>query len=267
MTTVAANLNTELLCESCGYPILSLPDNGVCPECGRSRALSMPHTRQGTVWQNRPSLRNWVVNAKNIVVGPRRFFDSLRIDGRHGRLLLVINLSIAAALLAHPLVGVFRFDPARGVHDLLTVRGFLTVVTSAGVLWVAAIVFFCMLTFIEFIGIRFFAARRQWRLLPAAALQICAHSSYAWIAASLLLVVGLSMSSQLPQFGANRVAISFWDEVVEGAKFIVPALPPLMGFLAGLMWFEWFVYLGVRSCKFANAFPGDATLASQRTKN
>ena len=256
----------ELLCESCGYSILSLPQNGACPECGRKRAMSLPESREGTHWQKQAGVGSWCRTVHGVTSGPDKYFDKLQICAKGGRALLVLNLGIAAVFLAHPLVGVLRFDPASGVHEIWTIRGLLAIGLSASVLWAAALVLFSALTMIEYLGIRFFAARRQWRLLPNAAMQICAHASCAWIVAALLTIVGLSLSSMLPQLGTTRAPATFWEEVVRAARFLLPGVPPLIGFAIGLIWFEWLVYKGVSSCKFANAFEGDATLGSERTK-
>ena len=265
MTTTLTNKTSDLLCENCGYSILSLPETGACPECGRNRALSLPQARVGTPWQKRPGVASWFQTAFLVVTSPRQYFDSLQIHQRGGRALLMTNLSIAAAFLAHPMVGTLWFDASRG-QDIWTPRGFLSMVASATILWVAALVLLSTLTIIEYLGIRFFAARRQWRLLPVAALQICAHSSYIWIVASLLTIIGLSLSWMLPQFGGNTSLITFWDEIVRAARFLLPVMPPLIGFGLGLLWFEWLVYLGVRSCKFSNALPDAATLPPVRTQ-
>lgn len=252
MTTALTIENSDLLCENCGYSILSLPEAGTCPECGRKRALSMPQARCGTPWQKRPGLMSWLQTAQFGAVSPKKYFDTLQINQRGGRALLAINLSIAAAFLAHPLVGTLWFDPSRGL-EVWTAKGFLATAVSAAVLWAAAMVFLSVLTIIEYLGIRFFAARRQWRLLPAAALQICAHASFIWIAAALLTLIGLSLSWMLPQFGSTRNLVTFWDEIVRAFRFLLPVMPPLIGFGLGMLWFEWLVFLGVKSCKFANA--------------
>lgn len=264
-TTALTNENPELLCENCGYSILSLPETGACPECGRGRALSLPQARIGTPWQSRPGVLSWLQTARLAVTSPRIYFDTLQITHSGSRNLLAINLSIAAAFLAHPLVGTLWFDPSRG-QDIWTPRGFIATGASAAVLWLAAMVFLSTLTVIEYLGIRFFAARRQWRLLPAAALQICAHASFIWIAASLLTIVGLSLSWMLPQFGNTRGTVTFWDEVVRAVRFLLPVAPPMIGFGLGLLWFEWLVFLGVKSCKFSNAMPDAPTLAAVRTQ-
>jgi hypothetical protein len=242
--------NTILLCESCGYPIGDLPASSACPECSRLIADSLPASRPGSPWQTKPGFVSWLDTAIRLVRAPGSLFASIRMTSRGGNRLLLINLTLAGLLAAAPWVGVLWFDPTRGSASgpILLIRVPLLILYAA----VFALLFW-ILTRVECFGIEFIARRRGWRLLPAAARQVCAHASYGWILAALLLDVGLGLSQLLPVGGQQVTGRTVTVEVLNAILALLPGAPPLIGFFLGLFAFEWLVYVGVRACRWANA--------------
>jgi predicted RNA-binding Zn-ribbon protein involved in translation (DUF1610 family) len=241
-----------LLCESCGYQIEDLPPEGNCPECGLAIAHSLPQRRAGSPWQQRPGLFSWARTGWLVMRHPAMLFGAIRIEPARSGRLLVINHVIAGAFLAAPWTGTLIGDPSRRA------RGSGFAIESAALLGMfiaqtlALTCVLLLLTWIEYRGIRFFAARRGWRLTPDAGWQICAHASYGWVLMGILPLVGMTLSFLL---GAASL---------RGVIDLSPALPITIhvssvvltamiagGLLIGLFGFEMLVYLGVRRCKYA----------------
>lgn len=251
-----------LLCECCGYPIRALPDEPAaagqapppCPECGTPITDSLPARRAGSPWQRRPGIGGWFCTALAMIRRPAATFGEVLIQ-RRARGLLTVNVLLAAALIAPPFVGVLTFDPARswrGGGPMLAVLGW-----GVGLAAAALIVFGCIqvLTLIEFVGIRFFARRRRWRLSRDAAAQVCAHASVGWLASGFLpYLLAPSMVVLVQALGLSDRQLDCSPYF--SAKFPVSALASATGYTLGLaggmIAFEWLVYLGVRRNRFAN---------------
>jgi hypothetical protein len=260
MESLLKTADPPLLCESCGYHIASLPSGGSCPECGTPLASSLPAARTGSDWQNRPAPTTFFSTGWSTLRHPAALFSRLTVTYRGSISLLACNLALAAAVMAHPFVGVFYFDPARSVQGTYSPRALLITAASALTLIACSFLFLLTLSLIELVGIRFIAARRGWRLQPAAALQIIAHSSIAWFFAALFLNVGFAASSWIPTFSPVKNPQSFWDELLS-LRAVLPNFAPVLGLGLGMLCFEWLVYRGMRICKFANSAP---TLPSAR---
>lgn len=244
----------DFLCERCGYLLNEISDASVCPECGESIKNSDLHNRPGSPWQQRPSFRTFLTTNVQSFVRPSTSFRHAAIETSRSRLLLAVNLLIAGTLLASPWTGTFVGDPARGLlhsglaHDVLF--GLWTVAQS-----IAAALLLGLLTYVEYQGIRFFGARRGWRITRAVALQICAHASVGWIVTAILPLFVLAgffsaqvFASAVPQGTVNlgpRFGQVSLSEVVPGAAYTV-------ALFVGLLVFESLVYVGVRQCRFAN---------------
>lgn len=246
-----------LLCERCGYVLEGLDGDGPCPECGLAIRESLPEARPGSPWQVRPGVRAWGRTNLGTLLRARERFRRAKGKTTRSHGLLWMNLILAGALLAAPWTGTLVGDPARTYRNqgwmgdaALLVSMVVQPAIGAGALW--------LLTYIEYLGIRFFARRRRWRLSKAAAWQVCAHASVGWIVMAALPFVVLAGF-----YSAQR----FFDAVPNGTIGAGSAFGPIsvnhvvtggalgLSYLGGMMVFETLVYVGVRQCRFANG-PG-----------
>src|SRR5688572_22403275 len=60
-----------LLCEGCGYPLETIPQEGSCPECGRLIKSSLASARTGSAWQRRPGIGSWFATAWRVLARPK----------------------------------------------------------------------------------------------------------------------------------------------------------------------------------------------------
>jgi hypothetical protein len=246
---------TTPLCETCGYDLSASPQDGSCPECGWLFASSRPDPRIGSPWQQRPGLFTWGLTNLGTLLRPTARFRSLRISSAGAPALLAANLLLAGAVIADPWVGATTFDPARSVRDFSNPRE-LALYAAA---WLAASLLVALvllaLTLLELAGVRFFAARRGWRLTRAAALQICAHASIGWVLCGVLAIAAMVVPQVLIRY-FHLALDQRWDLrpsiacTLDLQTILMVALPSA-GYLAGLLIFECLVFRGVRSCRFA----------------
>lgn len=243
------------LCETCGYGLAGLPESASCPECARPIRDSLPIARAGSPWQQGPGFVAWVRSSWSVVRHPRLFFRQIRIHPHRARSLLALNLTLAAAAMVAPWTGTFIGDPARAARGLGGWREPLTMIVTpiAEVVIVALILL--LLTWIEQRGVRFFSARRGWRLTNAAALQICAHASIGWIVCGTGSVIFLATLFAIARtFGiapnGSFDLRPYADLTLHWSQTI--ALLGLGGsYFVGMLVFELLVYTGVRECRYA----------------
>lgn len=258
-----------MLCEACGYEIDGLDDQSRCPECGRDLAASDPALRRpGSAWQRairvHPAglgravmlLPAAAATAASIVWAPARTMRAARIEPRGMRALTLANIVIAAAILTAPThapIREFALDlwPA-ALPSPASIFGPTLRVAFAGFTLCTWLALLIALTRIERLGVVFFSRRRAWRVTPTVALVVTAHASFLWIAAAACAVLAPStigwLSAELPLNIARYLV---------GAKVIAGPL----GFIAGMTWFEFTTFLGVRACRFANP-PRDSALSA-----
>jgi hypothetical protein len=179
----------------------------------------------------------------------------LRIDSSRSTVLAALNCVMAGAILVAPWLGTPAGDPARaarGGSDLQVAFTYAWVFAAQ----TAAVgaVLLC-LTWCEYAGIRFIAARRGWRLTRAGAWQVCCHATVGWLAVALAPLAGLAILHvltsvlRLPLGGAidlRRFGLppTTWGDVLTIA---IPAVLALVGLFA----YELLVHLGVRSNRYA----------------
>jgi len=200
---------------------------------------------------------------------PRELFDVMSTTGRGWRLLLFIYLLIAATLFAAPWpeMGSIRAPfPTTGPRMLVETAWY---VAGSTLNTVAAFGSLLLLTWIEVVGIRFFSARRGWRLSNAASWQIAAHASMGWSLCGLLTLLGLAAMTAI-----DRLAPGLWRHSLDltwatlgvvSARTIALVVLPLGGFIAGMLVFETLVYVGVLRCRFANAPRGQSPENTMQT--
>ncbi len=189
------------------------------------------------------------------MAAPRATMASLRIGGVTSTSLAALNCLVAGAILVAPWLGTPVGDPARAA------RGGSDLVVAFTYLWVfaaqtsAAGAVLLGLTWCEYAGIRFIAARRGWRLTKAGAWQVCCHATVGWLAMALAPLAGLAILHvltsvlRLPLGGAidlRRVGLASttWGDVLTIA---IPAALLLVGLFA----YELLVHLGVRMNRYA----------------
>lgn len=241
------------LCETCGYDLEGLDHDAKCPECARPVASSDPGARPGSPWQRQPGFFSLAATAWALLRRPGKLFEHISI--RPGSAwLAALSMLGAGVLVADPWIGVWIRDPARNARPWQSLADFARYAGSfaAGAVGVALVLL--MLTLIEYRGIRFFSARRGWRLTRVAAWQICAHASVAWTLCGILPLIVLAIKEALvrvlhysphavidlgPVFGTFNVS-----DLLSGGGVA-------LGYFLGMMAFEMLVYIGVRKCRFA----------------
>ncbi len=243
------------LCEQCGYDIAGLETTGACPECGRPIRRSLALSRTGSLWQQAPSFTSWWRTNLAVVMRPREVFASLRVEMPRSNSLAVINCVLAAAVLVAPWIGTLAGDPARAA------RGESAALQAFTFAWVfvaqvAAVAFILLLlTWCEYLGIRFISARRKWRLTRAAAWQVCCHATIGWVAATLAPLIALAIIYTL------RIVLNLpMGSVIDLRKYgigytsvggMLAVALPIVFVVLGLFVYELLVHLGVRANRFA----------------
>lgn len=236
-----------LLCESCGYDIESLPDDAACPECGRAKRDSLPASRPGTPWQQRPSfmLRTW----QDTLSHPRQTFDAASVT-RNDTHSLSWGSFVAASFIfffGHWLVitiAVLATNPDRFDRTIGPSIFSLPILLMVAVFAALPLAF---LTFIEEMGIRFWGPRRGWRITPTVARVICDHASVGWVLGSVLAVAGQIVGLFLLYLTSRYNVGDF-----RGPMQLAPITLPALGLIAGMLTFEMLVYIGMGRMKYAN---------------
>ncbi len=249
------------LCEQCGYDLAGLEVTEDCPECGRGVRESLAESRPGSPWQQHRSFTSWWRTNWATCTAPRALFAAVRIEPRIARGLLAMNTLLAGVILIAPWTGTLLGDPARTVRlsgVSSPVRELLTFTLMFPLQACAVMGVLALLTYLEYLGIRFIARRRAWRLTDAGAWQVCCHASVGWIILSIMPLLALAISYIL-----NIVAAGLLSKVIDLSQFqmgrvslgtLIAGALPTAGLLIGLFAFEYLVHLGVRSCRYAATF-------------
>ncbi len=118
---------------------------------------------------------------------------------------------------------------------------------------------FSILTFIETRGLHFFGNRKGYRVTLGISKAITGHGSVGWLLCAFGLLFAqllgyalvFTMTPGLPEVltfaNGNRVFIQAPPQWVYNANLALYAL-----ILPGFLFFEFFAYLGLRRCKYAN---------------
>lgn len=103
------------------------------------------------------------------------------------------------------------------------------------------------LSMIEFMGVRFIAGRRGWRVDAPVAACVVSHAAVGWIAAGLLVALAWQLHSGLTARGVMRLVIPIGPSVIYSVVLVIGG-----AILLGIIAYESLVYCGVRGMKFAN---------------
>ena len=249
-----------ILCESCGYDLTGLEPSGTCPECSRPVQRSLPESRPGSPWQRRPGLSSWWLTNQAVIRSPRDAMAGLRIESVRATSLATLNCLVAGAILVAPWLGIPAFDPARaavsrdqgGVGDAAAAFTFVWVFVAQTAAVGAVLL---GLTWGEYAGIRFIAARRGWRLTRAGAWQVCCHATVGWLAVALAPLIGLAVLHVLKSvlrlpLGGTIDLRRFGLPPTTWGDLLTLAIPTGLA-LVGLFAYELLVHLGVRSNRHA----------------
>lgn len=233
------------LCERCGYVLQGLPveeAGATCPECGDPISASGSSVRPGSPWQIQPGvgglLRAWL----GVAIGPRTLMRRLAVRPAADRWLGRTNRMAASLLISCAALPALWTGP-----DRLAAAG------RWAVLLAGAYLVHAVLTWVEQLGIQFFGRRRRWRITRELAWAITAHAGPGW-------VVGAALFLAAQWAPGGRSLLGFTSDVyvldlILGGR--VYPLAPGAAWLAGMLLFEWWVYVGVRQCRYANVpLPG-----------
>lgn len=237
--------------------IEGLASDSVCPECGSPIAPSLPDRRTGTPTQNRPGVGSGLVTAWLVVRRPLETLDVMKVAPPRIR-----GLVLLAALPLGQLMGVglllafevHRSLPSGGstVWTPGSVVGSLALGVVLGLLLTpVAAAGLAVLTWIEARGLVVFGARSGFRMHPTLAQAIVRHGAAGW------LVTGLGAALVLPLAWSFEVEVGpllgrppFGDP--PAWIMALAALGILLSVL-GFLFFEFFAWLGLRRCRFANS--------------
>lgn len=151
--------------------------------------------------------------------------------------LAAASLGILLAILAHTIAACIAYPeswPER-LRDVFLL--FLFWLLGATLLCTFGVVILTILCSIESAGIRTYSRVHKRRITPAVARSICAHASIGWLTGAIL--------GTLP-----FIAFAAIEPHANPSLLLLSLIP--LGLFLGLLHFEILIYLGVRTCTYAN---------------
>jgi len=241
--------NRDALCETCGYPLVGIDPDGMCPECGTRVEQSHPKWRDGPAFDARRSPGSWFGTALGVGLHPKRTFRHMRIDGPNApprRFLTRTALGVGAGWLV--LEGVLATGP-----PLLVAHVFMGAVEAA-----ALTVGIIALTYIEALGVTFFSQRRGWRVPWRVAERVVCYASVGWVPAAIVL-------GKLRVLQASGVLHRWLIKLPSVPEPELVVVVMVLVFAVSILGFETLVWVGVRQVRYANA-PAHADTEESATK-
>lgn len=179
-----------------------------------------------------------------MLTNPARAFSRCRFEPEPNRKRLAFHIAVASFLMGSVAPFAAALSPNTDPFSLLVAAVALPLFAFT---WVPVFFVIRLLTYIEARGIRFFGARRRFRITPNVALAICAHAAPGWTFGGVLVVAGVVLGAWL-QYLATHQSTGPLHLYLLAA----PVGLPVMGLFAGMIWFETMVWMGVRKCRYAN---------------
>jgi len=240
---------TTLLCESCGYPIAELPREGNCPECGRAIEASLPERRVGTPWQQQRGAASWTRTVADVALTPRGVWRRVRAEAGSSWTLLLLHCA-AAGFGVSVLVAMWNLTTIEETGPWPWRRDLMDAAITVGLGGFGLTLVLFALSLIEYAGIRFFGARRRWRVSHGVAMAVVGHASVGWLLLPLTLPMcwGIAGAALVQQAFAPPTGDAWFSAAVVILTGIAGPLIPLLAF-------EILVYEGVRRMRFANSEP------------
>lgn len=241
-----------LLCERCGYIIEDLDQSLPCPECGEPITESLPQRRVGTPFQQNPSNRNLLKTWLKTIKSPRHTLDTMSLrtpDLEHYSVKPNFKIAAIFILFGSILVSMFGESIFMGA----VIFPFYMVFASA------LILIFFILTKIESKGLQVIGKSRGFRITPEIANSIVAQGSVGWT----IVLTGLAifLNAEL----IDKIAMKSESNLLQDAGSIIFAFGVFSlgcSLIFGFLFFEYFAYLGLRRCKYANRSRPESTLPS-----
>lgn len=251
--------NARFLCEVCGYDLSDRAGEAAalglgagagegtaawleqpCPECGTRIGDSHASNRPGSPWQRRGAgvragLGAWLRTVGVLVASPRACWGGFVPEVRRSLGFLVLTSGVGAAV---PALGLF-YSELSGVHPR---PGYV------GGFFLTGWVLMLAMSFVEFMGIRFFGARRGWRVDSAVAACVVSHAAVGWLACGVLVASAWQVSNALVWSG--RVSVYALTKPTPVQTNVIALAGALV---LGIVAYETLVFFGVRRMKYANA--------------
>ncbi len=239
-----------LLCESCGYSLVGLASDAICPECGESVAISLPGGRPGSAWQRAKGARPaaWCRTNWGVLRRARVTFSQVRLGRPLGVGLMGLN-ALATPCLAIGLLVMVAFIKSRieGDHawwlywsDVadLALRGGLATATCLAA-WLVCV------QVVGFVGV-WCGWTRPW----ARAAAVCSHASAVWLVWGALVpaLYGIAMASMHISLNSNYRVYAAIERVVNFG--VVYASVPFC-----FVCYVWLIVLGTRRSLVPSALP------------
>lgn len=226
-----------LLCEKCGYVVEGLDTAEPCPECGKPIAESLPERRIGTPWQQNPRFKSLIQTWWMTLRHPKKTANNMLFEQNHTKSLrrsywYTSGTWIALLCVVFIIYSIASITPRHNT-SLLVVFYLILFMTC-----LAITPLIILLTTIEAHGLIFFSKRRESRMTKTIAVTITTHGCAGWTVMAFGGGTGLFLWLILSLHSTLASNASLWFGLI------------CIGF--GFLFFEFFAYLGLRRCKFAN---------------
>lgn len=237
--TVTVPAESDLLCESCGYVLNGLPEDGNCPECGTPIIQTIDVGRVPPPWEHgNPTWPRFVQTLVRVLFWPSWFYrtTTTRGDVRRSLRFAQVNWLVTAVIIAP---GIF-YHLAVFVSPLPVSTG--SWLTFAMPLAIAVVVYLALAGITRLAGrLTHMEATYRGLRMPIAVVQRSLHYH-----AAHYLPVALVVSSTIIAFG---VVPALQRSGNWGVHYLIALCCEIVIFAAYLFWTYW---AGMRNIMYAN---------------